>query len=112
MECRKNREQEVNLDLMGMILEERIDMLLSKKQSDQAGETLRKAEAVVDRLPDEDRAAIEKWLDLSMDMEAENQRKAYLGGLMDGIWLSGKVYLTGMDGMLSLEKWLEKMRCN
>lgn len=95
-------------DLLSMMVEERIDMLLDRKRLRESGRVLEEAELVIASLPEEQKEKIERWRDLSLDLEAENTRRVYLGGVMDGLYLAGKVYLIGMDGMASPEKWVEK----
>lgn len=95
-------------DFLAMVLGERIDMLTKRERSVRTKSLLEEAEAVIDALPENEKEKIKSWLNLSMDLEAENLQKAYLGGLTDGIWLAGMVYMAGAEGMLDLERWAEK----
>lgn len=84
-------------DFLKMMLGERVGVLLKGKRTEKVLAALAEAETVVSSLPEEQKEKIRAWLDLSMDLEAEEQERVYLGGLADGIWLAGKVYLAGME---------------
>ena len=82
-------------DFLKMMLGERIDLLLKGKKREKLIAALEEAEAVIAGLTEDQREKLRTWLDISMDLETEDQQRIYLGGFADGIWLAGKVYLAG-----------------
>lgn len=90
--------QEEDKDFMEMLLTERICMILKRKKlAKEELDALDEAEAAIASLPEEPQRKIRKWMEFSVNQEEEDQRRIYLGGLKDGIWLAGKVYRMGMD---------------
>lgn len=67
-----------------------------KKLEKEEQDALNEAETAIATLPEEPQRKIRKWLEFSVNQEAEDQRRIYLGGLADGVWLDGKVYLSGL----------------
>lgn len=89
--------QEEEKDFMEMVLTERICMILKRKKLEkEEQDALNEAETAIATLPEEPQRKIRKWLEFSVNQEAEDQRRIYLGGLADGVWLDGKVYLSGL----------------
>lgn len=89
------REEEAGF--MENVLNERIDALLKRDDRKKGLEALQALEEVIVTLPEEDQKKVKTWLELSVNMEAEDLRKVYIGGLSDGLWLARKVYLAGME---------------
>lgn len=100
--------REEDAGFMEMVLNERIDALLKKTERKKGLEALQALEEMIATLPEEDQKKVKTWLELSVDMEAEDQRRVYLGGVTDGICIAVKIILIGIDGMLKPEQWIEK----
>ncbi len=72
-------------DFLKMMLDERIKMLLSKKPSEDGLEVEEAGEKVIMGLEEEKKDKLEAYMDLLTENMAQNERKAYIGGMKDGI---------------------------
>ena len=74
-------------DCIEMAIGERIKMILFKKASKEEEQVLNKGDQIIENLDEEKKAAMMAYLDIRVDREAENEMKAYIGGVKDGICL-------------------------
>ena len=80
-----------------MVIQERIKLLLERKNTPEEETVLNNGEGVIDRLGEEDRKLVEAYLDLMTGLEAESEEGAYLGGFRDGVRLSVRLFLIGFS---------------
>ena len=66
--------------LIGMIVGERLSILLKKESSAEELDIIKKGEAMIQSLEEEKRAIIEDYTDSIMKEGAEEQINAYIGG--------------------------------
>lgn len=78
-------------ELIKMILAERINAALHESCLETDKDILEKGEAVLNELPEEQRAAIQKYLDSFLDQASADNEQAYLCGFEDALCLSGKI---------------------
>ena len=83
--------------LIGMIVGERLSILLKKESSAEELDIINKGEAMIQSLEEEQRAMIEHYTDSIMKEGAEEQITAYLGGVHDGIRLMMRIYEIGRE---------------
>lgn len=83
--------------LIGMIVGERLSILLKKESSAEEMDIINKGEAMIQSLEEEQRAMIEHYTDSIMKEGAEEQITAYLGGVHDGIRLMMRIYEIGRE---------------
>lgn len=83
--------------LIGMIVGERLSILLKKESSAEEMEIIEKGEAMIQSLEEEQRAMIEHYTDSIMKEGAEEQITVYLGGVHDGIRLMMRIYEIGRE---------------
>ncbi len=80
-------------EFIRMMLEERIKCLSGRLLTQKEAEILSEGERILEELEEEKKEKVQKFLDLTMEMEAENEKQTYLGGLRDGIrladWIAG-----------------------
>lgn len=79
-------------EFCNMMLQERLNVLLSRKKPTVSDEVLKKVESVLGCLNDADREVIERFQESLGDTAAENEEKAYLGGLQDGIKITAYLW--------------------
>jgi len=87
-------------EFIEMMLDERIKCLLGRLLTKKEADTLSEGEKVLEELEGEKKEKVQKFLDLTMEMEAENETQTYLGGLRDGIWLCGWIAEIRKEGHL------------
>lgn len=78
-------------DFLKMMIDERIKILLSGKPSEAGLEVEEAGEKVIMELEEEKKDKLEAYLELLTEDMAQNERKAYIGGLKDGIWLEREI---------------------
>ena len=78
-------------ELINMILGERINAALRESCLKTDKDILEKGEAVLNELPEEQRAAIQKYLDIFLDQASTDNEQAYLCGFEDAAYLFGKL---------------------
>lgn len=78
-------------ELIKMILGERINAVLQESCLKTDKDILEKGEAVLNELPEEQRAAIQKYLDIFLDQASVDNQQAYLCGFEDAVYLVGKL---------------------
>ncbi len=83
--------------LIGMIVGERLSILLKKESCAEELDIIKKGEAMIQSLEEEKRAIIEDYTDSIMKEGAEEQISAYLGGVHDGICLMMRIYEIGRE---------------
>ena len=83
--------------LIGMIVGERLSILLKKESSAEEMDIINKGEAMIQSLEEEQRAMIEHYTDSIMKEGAEEQITVYLGGVHDGIRLMLRIYEIGRE---------------
>ena len=83
--------------LIGMIVGERLSILLKKESSAEELDIINKGEAMIQSLEEEQRAMIEHYTDSIMKEGAEEPITAYLGGVHDGIRLMMRIYEIGRE---------------
>ena len=77
-----------NEDLFEKMIEERLERLLYKKSSEKELKIMEEGERILSGLKDEDHVKIEAYMNQILDNMAENERKAYHGGMRDGVRLA------------------------
>lgn len=75
-------------EFIEMMIDERINVLLSRKVKSEDAKILEEGEGILSALDKEKRDKIERFLNLLADFDADNQRTAYIGGFKDGLKLS------------------------
>ena len=95
-------------EFFDMMLEERIAMLLEKRQAEKTEET-EKAEQILEELEADKKQTLEDFFNGLMEQMAETGRTAYLGGLRDGFRLAEWMRKgdSGLEEMPGIEKALE-----
>ena len=95
-------------EFFDMMLEERIAMLLEKRQAEKTEET-EKAEQILEELEADKKQTLEDFFNGLMEQMAETGRTAYLGGLRDGFRLAEWMRKGGssLEEMPEIEKGLE-----
>ncbi len=83
--------------LIGMIVGERLSILLKKESCAEELDIIKKGEAMIQSLEEEKRAIIEDYTDSIMKEGAEEQISVYLGGVHDGIRLMMRIYEIGRE---------------
>lgn len=84
----EDKKSGMSLDqLIELVLFERLDAILKEKNSSEDKEKMDCGESVIDSLPQEQKEAIQSYLNVLLDQEAENTEKAYLGGFHDAVGL-------------------------
>ena len=78
-------------DFVEMILDERIKMLLTRKPSEDGLEIEDAGEKIIMELEGGKKDKLEAYMELLTDNMAQNERKAYIGGLKDEIWLAREI---------------------
>ena len=78
-------------DFVEMILDERIKMFLTRKPSEDGLEITEAGEKIIMELEEGTKDKLEAYMELLTDNMAQNERKAYIGGLKDGIWLAREI---------------------
>ncbi len=78
-------------DFLEMMLDERIKMLLTRKPSEDGLEIEDAGEKIIMELEGGKKDKLEAYMNLLTDNMAQNERKAYIGGLKDGIWLAREI---------------------
>lgn len=78
-------------DFVEMILDERIKMLLTRKPSENGLEITEAGEKIIMELEEGTKDKLEAYMELLTDNMAQNERKAYIGGLKDEIWLAREI---------------------
>lgn len=85
-------------EFIEMMLDERIKCLLGRLLTKKEADILSEGERVLEELEGEKKEKVQKFLDLTMEMEAENETQTYLGGLRDGIRLCGWIADINKEG--------------
>lgn len=79
-------------EFIDMMLDERIKVLLSQKLNREDAEILSAGEKVIDELGESEKHKVLAFLNRTAEMEAENEKRTYVGGVYDGIrlcaWIS------------------------
>ena len=83
--------------LIGMIVGERLSILLKKESSAEELDIIKKGEAMIQSLEEEKRAIIEDYTDSIMKEGAEEQIIAYSGGVHYGIRLMLRICEIGRE---------------
>lgn len=73
--------------LIEMVLFERLDYILEETKETADNSVMDHGEAVIDSLPDDQKEAIQAYLNMLLDHESQSNEKAYLGGFHDAIGL-------------------------
>lgn len=83
--------------LIGLIVGERLSILLKKESSAEELDIIKKGEAIIQSLEEKKRAIIEDYTDSIMKEGAEEPIRAYLGGVHDGIRLMLRICEIGRE---------------
>lgn len=95
-------------ELLNMILEKRIDMLLVNLKPERGEDIFREAEKAVEALPTEIRETFHLCRQTLWDLQMQEVRKAYIGGIMDGVRLAGCIDRIEAEGQVDWERWVEQ----
>lgn len=90
-ELKTAEETEADSDFLEMMVEERIKSLIFRKLSREEKRILDEGEQVIQSLQKEAQEKLERYMDLSIEQEAEDERSIYQGGLKDGIRLMWRI---------------------
>lgn len=90
--------------LIGMIVGERLSILLKKESSAEELDIIKKGEAMIQSLEEEKKAIIEQYTDSIMKEGAEEQINAYIGGVHDGIRLMIRIFEIGREDKQETDK--------
>ena len=77
-------------ELIKMFLSERLDIVVQDVCTENTKKIMEQGERVINSLPDQDREAVQAYVNAFMDDEAEKIEQAYLGGVGDAVWVMAK----------------------
>lgn len=80
-------------EFIEMMVDERIQCILTKKLSKEEAEIFSAGEKAIEEMEEKVKQKMKAFLDMTASHEAENETKLYLGGLHDGIRLMGQLFL-------------------
>ena len=83
--------------LIEMVLFERLDSILEETKETADNSVMDHGEAVIDSLPDDQKEAMQAYLNVLLDHESQSNEKAYLGGFHDAIGLLIRLMVIAAD---------------
>ncbi|MCD8083563.1 MAG: hypothetical protein LUE86_08710 [Clostridiales bacterium] len=101
MSIRKEKE------LLQIALEEHLSQILKQaKEQDREDERIQ-IQAIMEHMDSEKQTVLADYMNRTDDREADVARKAYVGGLLDGVKIAGVIWLEALRGQCEWEKTLE-----
>lgn len=73
-------------ELIKMFLSERLDVVIQDVCTEDTKKIMEQGERVINSLPDQDKAAVQAYVNVFLDGESEKHEQAYLGGVGDAVW--------------------------
>lgn len=83
--------------LIEMVLFERLDSILEETKETADNSVMDHGEAVIDSLPEDQKEAIQAYLNMLLDHESQSNERAYLGGFHDAIGLLIRLMVIAAD---------------
>lgn len=83
--------------LIEMVLFERLDSILEETKGTADNSVMDHGEDVIDSLPDDQKEAMQAYLNVLLDHESQSNEKAYLGGFHDAIGLLIRLMVIAAD---------------
>ena len=83
--------------LIEMVLFERLDSILEETKETADNSVMDHGEVVIDSLPEDQKEAIQAYLNTILDHESQSNEKAYLGGFHDAIGLFIRLMVIAAD---------------
>ena len=83
--------------LIEMVLFERLDSILEETKGTADNSVMDHGEAVIDSLPEDQKEAIQAYLNMLLDHESQSNERAYLGGFHDAIGLLIRLMVIAAD---------------
>ena len=83
--------------LIEMVLFERLDSILEETKETADNSVMDHGEAVIDSLSDDQKEAIQAYLNILLDHESQSNERAYLGGFHDAIGLLIRLMVIAAD---------------
>ena len=80
-----------NREFIENVITRRLEMIWAEQKKETDTDAWEKIEKIVNRLDSEEKSEMRQGLDTLAETEMENQRKVYLAGLEDGIWIMGMI---------------------
>ena len=77
-------------ELIKMFLTERLDIVIKDVCTEDTKKIIEQGERIINDLPDQDREAVQAYVNAFLDGEAEKTEQAYLGGIGDAFWVMTK----------------------
>ena len=83
--------------LIEMVLFERLDSILEETKGTADNSVMDHGEDVIDSLPDDQKEAMQAYLNVLLDHESQSNERAYLGGFHDAIGLLIRLMVIAAD---------------
>lgn len=94
-------------DMFQMFLEEHLDMIIGKIGRTEDAENIDQIEEIIAGLEPEKEGVMKDFMNRGCDREAEIARKAYVGGLLDGVKIAGVIWLEALRGQYEWDEVTE-----
>lgn len=94
---KEKMEKRTMKQMIEMIVSERLDVILQGISDSADIEIMDHGEAVIDSLSDDQKEAIQAYLNILLDNESQSNERAYLGGFHDAFGLLIRLMVIAAD---------------
>ncbi len=94
-------------ELLQIALEEHLSQILKQAKEQEHENERTQIEAIMEQMDLEKQVVLADYMNRTDDRETDVARKAYIGGLLDGVKIAGVIWLEALRGQCEWDKTLE-----